>query len=234
MIRKLQAKFICVIMVIVMVLLGGILGFVIHFTANNMETQSINMMRRIAVSPFQQGHPGKPSEEVRLPFFVVQVSRKGELTDISGDYFDLSDQESIQKIVDEALCSDSKNGKLNAHNLRYLKVSSPRGYTIVFSDTTTETATLKNMVYSCLAIFLAAMLVFFGISVLLSRWVIKPVETAWEQQRQFVADASHELKTPLAVIMANAELIQSADTCEADRNAFLRTFCPPPTRCGHL
>lgn len=220
MIRKLQAKFICVIMVIVMVLLGGILGFVIHFTANNMETQSINMMRRIAVSPFQKGHPGKPSEEVRLPFFVVQVSRKGELTDISGDYFDLSDQESIQKIVDEALCSDSKSGKLNAHNLRYLKVSSPRGYTIVFSDTTTETATLKNMVYSCLAIFLAAMLVFFGISVLLSRWVIKPVETAWEQQRQFVADASHELKTPLAVIMANAELIQSADTCEADRNAF--------------
>ena len=160
MIRKLRVKFICVIMVIVMVLLGGILGFVIHFTANNMETQSINMMRRIAVSPFQKGHPGKPSEEVRLPFFVVQVSRKGELTDISGDYFDLSDQESIQKIVDETLCSDSKSGKLNAHNLRYLKVSSPRGYTIVFSDTTTETATLKNMVYSCLAIFLAAMLVF--------------------------------------------------------------------------
>ena len=221
MISKLRIKFICVIMAIVMVLLGSILGVVIHFTAQSMEMQSINMMRGIAGSPFQKGIPGKPmADEVRLPFFTVQISSKGELIAASGDYFDLSDKEYLQQIVDAVLLSDSETGKLPDHDLRYLKSGSPRRITIVFSDTTTEAATLKHLIYSCLMVFVVAMTAFLGISILLSRWVIKPVETAWNQQRQFVADASHELKTPLTVIMTNAELMANEDTCEPDRRTY--------------
>lgn len=217
MIRKLRIKFICVIMAIVMVLLGIILAVVIHFTGQNMQMQSVNMMRTIAARPFQQGDLGKShGEEVRLPFFTVQISSRGELLTASGGYFDLTDREYIQQIVNAALLSEQETGELAEHDLRYLKSASPRGVTIVFSDTTTERSTLKHLFYSCLAIFFAAMAVFLGISILLSRWVIKPVETAWDQQRQFVSDASHELKTPLAVIMANAELMHSEESELAD------------------
>ena len=214
MIRKLRIKFICVIMAIVMVLLGGILGVVIHLTGKNMEMQSISMMRAIATGPLQQGIPGKPmDDEVRLPFFIVQISSRGELITAGGGYFDLSDREYLQEIINAALGSDLETGELEAHDLRYLKSVSPLGFTIVFSDTTTEISTMRNLFYSCLGIFVVAMIMFLGISILLSHWVIKPVATAWNQQRQFVADASHELKTPLSVIMANAELMQgeSAD-----------------------
>ena len=221
MIKRLRIKFICVIMAIVMVLLGCILGVVIHFTGQSMEMQSISMMRTIATSPFQQGIPGKPmDDEVRLPFFTVQISSRGELIAASGGYFDLTDREYLQEIINVALLSDRETGELEEHGLRYLKSVSPRGYTIVFSDTTTESTTLKHLFYSCLAIFLVAMILFLGISILLSHWVIKPVATAWDQQRQFVADASHELKTPLAVIMANAELMQNDDTSEEDRKSY--------------
>ena len=221
MIKKLRIKFVCVIMAIVMVLLGCILSVVIHFTGQSMEMQSISMMRTIATTPFQQGIPGKPmDDEVRLPFFTVQISSRGELLAASGGYFNLTDREYLQEIINEALLSDRETGELEEHGLRYLKSVSPRGYTIVFSDTTTESATLKHLFYSCLAIFFAAMIVFLGISILLSHWVIKPVATAWDQQRQFVADASHELKTPLSVIMANAELMQGEDLGEEERRTY--------------
>lgn len=224
MIKKLRVKFVCVIMVIVMLLMGGILGIVIHFTAQNMQVQSISMMRTIASSPFQQRNPGKSTDQVRLPFFTVQLSNWGEVISTSGGYFDLTDLTFVQQIVNAALSTEDDSGELTEHNLRYLKSASPLGVTIVFSDTTTEQATLRHLVYSCLLIFAGAMAIFLGVSILLSQWVIKPVETAWEQQRQFVADASHELKTPLSVIMANAELLDSADTAEEERREFSRNI----------
>ena len=224
MIRKLRIKFVCVIMGIVMLMLAMILGVVIHFTGQNMEMQSINMMRAIATAPFQQGKLGKPPEEVRLPFFTVQIGNRGELLGISGGYFDLTDREYIESIVNAALASEHNTAQLEDYQLRFLKEKSPRGYTIVFSDTTTESATLKNLYSICVLIFFVAMGVFLGVSILLSNWVIKPVAVAWDQQRQFVADASHELKTPLSVIMANAELLANEDTIPDDRRKFSRNI----------
>ena len=224
MIRKLRIKFVCVIMGIVMLMLAMILGVVIHFTGQNMEMQSINMMRAIATAPFQQGKLGKPPEEVRLPFFTVQIGNRGELLGVSGGYFDLTDREYIESIVNAALASEHNTAELEEYHLRFLKEKSPRGYTIVFSDTTTESATLKNLYSICVLIFFVAMGVFLGVSILLSNWVIKPVAVAWDQQRQFVADASHELKTPLSVIMANAELLANEDTIPDDRRKFSRNI----------
>ena len=92
-------------------LLGCILGVVIHFTGQSMEMQSISMMRTIATAPFQQGIPGKPmNEEVRLPFFTVQISSRGELITAGGGYFDLTDRELLQQIVDFVLSADLESG----------------------------------------------------------------------------------------------------------------------------
>ncbi|MBR4863117.1 MAG: HAMP domain-containing histidine kinase [Oscillospiraceae bacterium] len=221
MIKKLRIKFICIMMAIAMVMVGFILGVVVYFTSANMEMQSVSMMRAIASAPFQKGALMPPEgDEVRLPFFTVQVSNRGELVTAGGGYFDLSDREYLQQLVNLTMEAQGDSGVLAEYDLRYLKAMSPRGMSIVFADTATEDATIQSLIYSCVIIFLAAMLVFFGISVLLSRWAIKPVAHAWDQQRQFVADASHELKTPLAVIMTNAELMQNENTDETESKKF--------------
>ncbi len=78
---------------------------------------------------------------------------------------------------------------------------------MVFVDTTSESATINGLVQNSVFIGSASLAVFWVISLLLAKWAVRPVERAWSQQKQFVADASHELKTPLTVIMTSAELL---------------------------
>ena len=70
----------------------------------------------------------------------------------------------------------------------------------------------------------AAMAVIFLISLWLSGLAVKPVKRAWEQQKQFVADASHELKTPLTVILANNNIMMShKESTVADEHQWLES-----------
>ena len=85
---------------------------------------------------------------------------------------------------------------------------------LAFVDMSMEQAVLRRLVRSYLLIALGAMLVLLGIAAAASRWVTRPVEKAWKQQRQFLSDASHELKTPLTVILSNAELLEGAGLAE--------------------
>lgn len=91
---------------------------------------------------------------------------------------------------------------------------------MVFADTTNEQSALNNLLMNCIWVGIAAFVVFLVISIYLARWAVQPVDEAWKQQKQFVADASHELKTPLTVIMTNAELLLESDYSSNEKDTF--------------
>lgn len=217
MLKKLRIRFVVINMSIVTIMLVLIFSLLYVSTENNLKRESIRMMNTIAMEPRRPVSPNERKEDVRLPYFSILVDRNGETVETGGGFFDLSDRELVNSILQQTKDAEDESGVLGEYNLRFLRVETPMGSCYVFSDISSEQAMLRSLLRTFTLIGLAAFLGFLGISVLLARWSVRPVETAWVQQKQFVADASHELKTPLTVIMTDAELLRGSECSEQER-----------------
>lgn len=150
------------------------------------------------------------------PIAVYQVSSKGDCTYLS----EASSACLSESVVEEALNGALGNPQLDTNTSPCLVKSQLDSLDLYY-----HAAYVNGTVYIAfadssaierwqgLALILAiggvgALLLFFLISIVFSRWALKPVEASWQAQKNFVADASHELKTPLTVILANNSILQ--------------------------
>ena len=133
-----------------------------------------------------------------------------------GTYSGLEDTDALTAILTDCLSQEADEGSLPGYALRYLRQDDGLYTQIAFVDISLETAALRQMMASYLRIGLLSLLLLAGASFLLSLRVTRPVERAWRQQRQFFSDASHELKTPLTVILSNAEMLETSDLPERE------------------
>lgn len=221
MIKRLKIKFVCINMAIVTAMLCVILTLVIFFMSMGMEIQSRNQMQAIMENTFRPGWHLDGRQAAWRPHFVVKVGARGEILALDSGYFEEMEESVILELTAAVLLDQNETGTLMEHELRFQKKPAIYGQTVIFMDMSGEIATMENLVKTCIFIGVISFGCFLIISVLLARWAVKPVESAWNQQRQFVADASHELKTPLTVIMTNTELLQSPLYSEAERSVFI-------------
>lgn len=183
--------------------------------------------KKTTVTSITTEHPPMPRDpyrgNVKRAYVMVQFNKEDDIDRIVYQYFDDADEDEIKAAAKTIIQGKSDKGKLTIgdYKLRYMKKDNPRmingGSRLLFLDRTLEISTINRMLFIFIIIGSVGVVIIFGISVLLANWAIKPVDKAWQQQKQFVADASHELKTPLTVISANTDVILSNadDTVES-------------------
>ena len=220
MLKRLRLKFVIINMSIVMAMLCIIFAMVLHFTQQNLERSSLGMLQAMAADNIRPGRPGEMPERVNLPFFIIENGPNGVISVKGSEQFDLSDEAFISELIKISEDSDSGSGVIDEYGLRFFRSPHPMGERLVFGDISIELDTMRALRRSCLMIGLMSFFVFLGISVLLARWAVQPVERTWNEQKQFIADASHELKTPLTVISANAEFLLDESYNEESRRVF--------------
>lgn len=228
MIKRLRKKFILTNMLLVALVLITVFGVLVGYNYQRLVRQSEEAMRTALkwsddapppVFQFGASHEEEMEEQgeerrfTMVPVFVVLLDEDGGPAQVTGgNNVEVSDQVVAQAVA----AATEESGAISGLNPRYLQDTDRGGENsrIAFADMGWETDSLWPLIRSSLLVGALALGGFFVISLMLSGLALKPAEEAWEQQRRFVADASHERKTPLTVILTNTGILlaHSGDT----------------------
>ena len=143
-------------------------------------------------------------------YLWIQVDHAGNMINFGGNVsFKNIGAEEIVFMKDQVLSYNNEFGYMDG-NIAYLVMQKPiYGAIIVFTSAAAEMEQNKTLIITTVIIGAATVFLFFMLSIALSFWLIKPVKETFDKQKRFISDASHELKTPLAVISANTDVLEA-------------------------
>ena len=250
MFKKSRRKIVAAIMSVLMLLWVGTLGIIYASSYFEMKAQNQQMLRSYTQmynlpnafdqmmppsGPRPDGNPGfkhgfdpeSPKFQLSI-FYSVAVSDKGEILEIKNDSPTVYASDDLARMA-KAIIKDGKSTGTK-DNLTFLKTDK-NGYTLVaFMDNTVVNESAVTLFRYTLIFGGFALVVFFFLSRFLARKIVAPLEESYQKQRQFISDAGHELKTPVSVVSANAELLSR----ELGDNQWLQNIQYENERMGML
>ena len=200
---KLKLKLIAINMAMLITVFIAIFGSIFLITSNNISREiDENLYALIYGSKRPIPHTVN---------IVVEIGSNGRIKAQFGNYESIMTNDNLQEVVSNILKSNKLSGKVKIadSNYSYLIGIGIFGTKIAFIETSQYDTVLFQLVKSLVGIGLVSLIGLLFISIYLTNKSIIPIKEAFEKQKQFIADASHELKTPLAIIKTNTSLVLS-------------------------
>ena len=223
MIKKLKIKFLLTIMFFVTVIIASLVTVISVVPVQRGREEARAFLERIIEmpddAPIRQGIQPRPMERPKLDFgkeksmfsfsnlITAQLDKSGNIVSWFSDRQDLYDEEYITAAAEKILAENGNFGALDGQY--YLISENSGGYYLALLDNAVAFKNLRNTLVIALVSGAAAWALLLVLAVFLVNKMTKPVAEAFEKQKRFVADAGHELKTPLAVISANANVLEN-------------------------
>lgn len=219
MIKKTQSKVFMIVMLSLSIIIMSVI-FVINIVNYNQSKQQSYMLIDNAngmlkqMTPFPVASPKNMDDmekQQRMLYwktaqFYFVIVKDGIIVQTVNENNEKYSNEEINKYALKVSNEDEKYGSVG--NLVYGIKNIKGSKIITFMDNSISNKNLRHMLVLSLLIGLIALFFAYVISKKISLWIIKPIKDTFNKQKQFISDASHELKTPLAVICANADVLE--------------------------
>jgi len=249
MFKKSRRKIVAAIMSILVLLWVGTLGVIYASSYFEMKSRNEQLLKFHAdmytlsgsfdgMKPPNRPFPGRNPEFdagfAESPmfqlstFYTVAVSYEGDILEIENEPPTVHTDDDLERLARSIIKGGRDNGTEN--NLAFYKTDK-EGYTLVtFMDNTIVNENAMTLFRYTLIFGGVALVIFFFLSVFLARKIVNPLEESYQKQKQFISDAGHELKTPVSVVSANAELLSR----ELGDNQWLQNIQYENERMGML
>ncbi len=178
--------------------------------SENENSSGKSVQRTVSASRPREGRrPPFPRENPEMQdvtrFFIVRVDAERMDVQVSMDYAASVTEEEAAGYGQKALNTGRDAGYYQ--NYRYRVFQTDTGDTVIFLNTGRERQFMKTLLMITLITVVISLVLVFGLVVLFSRRAIGPYMKNIEQQKRFITDAGHELKTPITSIAASADIL---------------------------
>lgn len=207
MFQKLKRKFILVNMALLTLVFALIFTIIAVLTVTAGHRQTQELLHKATFF----GSERPPAARQRPPItgaLMAEFNSSGELVRIIAP--PQLDTELANKAATQALSQALPEGHvvLEEYDFAYVARTTPEGTYLAMMDQQNQKYWIRNSILILMGVSLGSLLLLLALSIFFANRAVRPIKTAFEKQEAFIADASHELKTPLAILNTNLAVVE--------------------------
>lgn len=218
MVKKLRRKFIIMSVGVAFVVMVVIAGFINIASLRQISANADSLLTLLVSNggyfPKKDAHkegyelPPKMSPETPFStrFFTVKTNAEGAVISVDTGKVSVTSTKKAIEYAEQVVRSGKEDGFLSFY--KYKVAATDTGSLIVFVDCRNELQLFRDNLLNSVVICIIGTAAFFVMVLPASARAVAPVAASYEKQKRFITDASHELKTPLAIISAGAEAME--------------------------